>query len=446
MPFQIIRNDITKMAVDAIVNTANPLPGYGPGLDSAVYAAAGIDELLAARRQIGEIACGECAITSGFNLPARYIIHTVGSPWTGGSVDVADTLCHDAETFAKHTNQGSRTANEVEILHACYQNALKLAYENKLESIAFPLIASGCYGFPKDLALKIALSEIERFPGINDMEVYLVVFDREAFGLSGELFGGIDSYISQNYVDAREEVEYYDSESAGRTGNIPRERLIRFGSGTNERRVDSATNVPRVDSATNVRESRLVKRFGRPVPNFRGKSAKSAESAPAVEKEVAFLSECAPEGEDRADFAESAPAVEEKVAFLSECAPARSLDDCLRNLDKSFMEMVFMFADAKGIGDVLLQKKANLDKRAFSKLRCGYTRNPSKTTALALAVALELNLDETKDLLARAGYALSPCSKLDLIVRYFIEHEVYDVSVINVALFDHDEQLLGSKA
>lgn len=431
------------MAVDAIVNTANPLPGYGPGLDSAVYATAGIDELLAARRQIGEIACGECAITSGFNLPARYIIHTVGSPWTGGSVDVADTLYHDAETLAKHThqgsrtsneveilhhgaeplakhtNQGSRTANEVDILHACYQNALKLAYENKLESIAFPLIASGCYGFPKDLALKIALSEIERFPGINDMEVYLVVFDREAFGLSGELFGGIDSYISQNYVDAREEAEYYDSESAGRTGNIPRERLIRFGNGTNVPRVDSDTSKPKVDNATNVREPRLAKRFGRPVPNFRGRSAKSAESAPAVE---------------------------EKVAFSSECAPARSLDDCLRNLDKSFMEMVFMFADAKGIGDVLLQKRANLDKRAFSKLRCGYTRNPSKTTALALAVALELNLDETKDLLARAGYALSPCSKLDLIVRYFIEHEVYDVSVINVALFDHDEQLLGSKA
>ena len=123
---------------------------------------------------------------------------------------------------------------------------------------------------------------------------------------------------------------------------------------------------------------------------------------------------------------------------------ARSLDDVVGNLEKSFMEMVFTFADSKGMTDTEVQKKANIDRKAFSKLKCGTTKNPSKSTALAFAVALELNLDETKDLLSRAGFALSPCSKMDLIVRYFIERNVYDIDVVNIALYEHGEQTLGS--
>ena len=110
------------------------------------------------------------------------------------------------------------------------------------------------------------------------------------------------------------------------------------------------------------------------------------------------------------------------------------------------MELVFSFADQKGLSDVEVQKKANLDRKAFSKLKCGTTKNPSKSTALALAVALELNLDDTKDLLSRAGWALSPCSKQDLIVQYFIERKAYDIYEINLALFEHGEQLLGMQA
>ena len=124
----------------------------------------------------------------------------------------------------------------------------------------------------------------------------------------------------------------------------------------------------------------------------------------------------------------------------------RSLEDVVKNLDKSFMELVFSFADQKGFTDVEVQKKANLDRKAFSKLKCGTTKNPSKSTALALAVALELNLDDTKDLLSRAGWALSPCSKQDLIVQYFIERKAYDIYEINLALFEHGEPLLGMQA
>lgn len=136
---------------------------------------------------------------------------------------------------------------------------------------------------------------------------------------------------------------------------------------------------------------------------------------------------------------------EKEVVFMSAAMVGRSLEDVVKDLEKSFMELVFTFADQKGISDVEIQKRANIDRRAFSKLKCGTTKNPSKATALALAIALRLNLDDTKDLLSRAGLALSPCSKQDLIVRYFIEREVYDIYEINVALFEHGEQLLGSQ-
>ena len=132
------------------------------------------------------------------------------------------------------------------------------------------------------------------------------------------------------------------------------------------------------------------------------------------------------------------------MAGLS-CTADRSLDDVVKNLDKSFMELVFSFADAKGMSDVEVQKRANLDRKAFSKLKCGTTKNPSKATALALAIALQLSLDDTRDLLSRAGLALSPCSKQDIIVQYFIEKKTYDIYEINVALFEHGESLLGTQ-
>jgi transcriptional regulator with XRE-family HTH domain len=143
----------------------------------------------------------------------------------------------------------------------------------------------------------------------------------------------------------------------------------------------------------------------------------------------------------------SAPPPMMGMAMASMAAPAapRSLDEVVANLDKTFMELVFSFADNKGLSDVDLQKRGNIDRKAFSKLRCGTTKKPSKSTAMALAIALELNLDETKDLLSRAGYALSPCSKQDLIVQYFIENEAYDIYALNEVLSEYGESELGVK-
>ena len=382
MPFQIVRNDITKMHVDAIVNTANPMPGYGAGIDSAVYEAAGKEKLLAKRHEIGAIDRGSSVITGGYNLPAKYIIHTVGTAWQGGK------------------------EGEENIIRSCYRSVFEVALKNDISSIAIPLLASGSYGFPKGIALRIALSEIEAFMSVSDMDVYLVVFDEKSVSLSSELYGDIDEYINDNYVDEKNQVEYPDS--YGRTESVV-QRSEFFAGG-----LASIGAVPRF-----LKANKAEKKKG---------SNKKAESIEATfEDEEEMLS---------SDMCLSAPILEEE----------RSLDDVVNNLDKTFMELVFSFADAKGLTDVEVQKKANLDRKAFSKLKCGTTKNPSKSTALALAVALELDLDDTKDLLSRAGLALSPCSKQDVIVQYFIEKEAYDIYEINVALFEHGEQLLGTQA
>ena len=388
MPFQIVRNDITKMEVDAIVNTANPTPGYGLGTDTAVYEAAGVEELLAKRKEIGIIERGASAITPGYKLPARYIIHTVGTAWEGGD------------------------KGEEEILKSCYRSVFKVALENDINSLAFPLLASGCYGFPRGLALKIALSEIEAFMSDHDMELYLVVFDEKTFSISSELYGDIDEYINDNYVAAKTAEEYdFDFDLAEEVREI----------------------MP-------TPEPRRLFAFGRPgktgAEPAKRSERKAAKGDGAVAESQAMLAE------------ETLPSYDTgRLPVISApMAPGRNLDDVIKNLDKTFMEMVFSFADERGMTDAEVQKRANLERKAFSKLKCGTTKNPSKATALALAVALRLSLDDTKDLLSRAGLALSPCSKQDLIVRYFIEHEIYDVFAINIALFDHGEPPIGNQA
>ena len=364
MPFQIIRNDITKMEVDAIVNTASPHVEYGPGIDKAVYEAAGVEELMAKRKEIGEIPRGSSVITEGFNLPAKYIIHTVGIAWKGGN------------------------DNEEEILRSCYRTVFQVAEQNNIESLAIPLLASGNYGFPKGIAIRIALSEIEAFMVDSDMDLYLVVFDDKAFSLSSELYGDIETYISENYVDEKTQDEY------------PDDFWDHHERGT-------------VVLGASVGGASLLNPLG------------AVASKKAQKKEQKRLEELRKEEEKRR-------------------ASERSLDDVIGNLDKTFMEMVFSFADEKGMSDVEVQRKANLDRKAFSKLKCGTTKTPRKSTALALAIALELNLDETKDLLSRAGLALSPCSKQDVIVKYFIEREAYDIFEINFVLDEHGEECLGS--
>ena len=175
MPFEILRNDIVNMQVDAIVNTANPRPVIGAGTDAGIHKKAG-PKLLEARQKIGEISVGSAAITPGFGLHARYVIHTVGPVWQDGN------------------------GGEEALLRKCYDSALALAAENECSSVAFPLISSGNYGFPKDIALRTAIAAFSDFLLAHELQVYLVVFDKKAFSLSEQLFRDVKSYIDENYV------------------------------------------------------------------------------------------------------------------------------------------------------------------------------------------------------------------------------------------------------
>lgn len=331
MPFEIVRNDIVNMKVDAIVNTANPRPIIGAGTDKAVHDKAGA-RLLLARKEIGDIAVGEAAITPAFDLHARYVIHTAGPIWRDGR------------------------SGEEELLASCFRNSLGIAKKMSCESIAFPLISTGSYGFPKPLALKIAVREISSFLMENEVQVYLVVFEKQSFELSEKLFKSVSSYIDENYVSEKINAEY-------KMSNLRSYELL-----------FEASDTPRYGTICSN-------------PN---------------------------------------------------------LDGMLENLDKGFSETLLDLIDRTGKKDSEIYKRANVDRKLFSKIRNNADYRPSKTTAIAFAIALELDLDETSDLLSRAGYAPSQSSKFDVIVRYFIENKKYDIFEINSALFRFDQPLLCS--
>lgn len=337
MPFEIVRNDITNMRVDAIVNSANPRPMVGLGTDSSIHEKAG-PELLAARKEIGPIPVGQAAITPAFRLPARYVIHTVGPVWDGG------------------------TYGEEGLLRSCYEQSLKLALQYGCESIAFPLIATNNYGFPKDLALQIAVSVFSAFLLEHEMLIYLVVFDRRAYRLSEKLFHHIASYIDDHYVQDWEKAVYGGHQ----------------------------------------------------------------EYRQQLRSRQADLELC------------------ESPSIYTQMLPgAASLPDYLKQADAGFTETLLKLIDKSGKKDAQIYKKANISKQLFSKIRNNPNYKPTKQTALSLALALELDLESTRDLIGRAGYALSNSSKFDLIVRFFIEQGNYNVVEINIALYEFDQSLLG---
>lgn len=331
MPLLFIRNDITKMSVDAIVNAANESLLGGGGVDGCIHRAAG-PELLAECRRLGGCRTGEARLTGAYRLPCRYVIHTVGPVWRGGG-------------------HGER-----EQLASCYRNSLRLAKKQGCETVAFPLISSGIFGYPKDQALRVAVDTIGAFLLEHDMTVYLVIFDRRAYQISGKLFADIAEYIEDHYED------HY---------------------------VEAHTD----PGAERLRRGALHREMAAPM--------------------------CAPMA-----------------------APA--LDDLLEHLDAGFSETLLRLIDRSGKKDSEVYKKANVDRKLFSKIRNNPNYKPSRPTALAFAIALELDLAETKDLLARAGYALSSSSKFDVIVEYFIRQRNYDIFAINEALFAFDQSLLGA--
>jgi O-acetyl-ADP-ribose deacetylase (regulator of RNase III)/transcriptional regulator with XRE-family HTH domain len=322
------------MKVDAIVNAANTALQRGGGVCGAIFSAAGIHELQKECDAIGGCKMGHAVITKGYRLSAKYVIHTPGPIWNGGG-------------------QG-----EPNLLRSCYLNSLALAKEHGCESIAFPLISSGIFGYPKDEALGVAIAAISGFLTENEMMVYLVVFDKKAFILSKTLRGEVEAFIDENYI--------------GNHDNLRRRRQ----------------------------------------PSFAG----------PIGRALRF-------GEPRAPIA--MPALD-------------ALDDFIGRLDEPFSRTLLRLIGAKGKTEAEVYKRANIDRRHFSKIRGKKNYTPSKKTILALAVALELSMDETTDLLKRAGYALSRSQLFDVIVEYFITIKKYDIFKINEALFDYDQPLLGS--
>ncbi|MBO4389991.1 MAG: macro domain-containing protein [Lachnospiraceae bacterium] len=391
MAFRIIRHDITKVVADAIVNTANPDPVYKGGTDQAIYMAAGAEELLAEREKIGKIPAGQVAATPALALHAKYIIHTVGPQWVDGA------------------------HGETEAVRSCYENSLRLAKELGCESIAFPLLATGIYGFPKAESLSIAVSVFSEFLTNEEMEITLAVFDEESFTLSGRIFTGVDEFINENYVEEKLKEEYKRRERTPRRA----ENSLHF---LNRRSNESAPDHFRLCSE----ETEYAEDEEDSEPVFA--EAEPAEAGIAEEPELCF---------------EDEEPVAEQPKYVSPKKTARSLEDLMAQATETWQESLFRLIDEKGYLDTEVYKRANLDRKLFSKIRCNTDYRPKKNTAVAFALALKLNLDETKDFLARAGYALSPCSKFDLIIEYFILQEVYDTYTINLALFEHDQPLLG---
>ena len=418
MALQIIRNNIINVEADAIVNTANPSVGVGRGVDQAVYEAAGWDRLLEARREIGELSPGEAAWTPAFDLHADYIIHTVGPVWRGGAFG-------EREAVAK-----------------CYSNSLELAAELGCESIAFPLIATGTYGFPKDEALQIAISEISRFLLENEMEVLLVVYDKESFEVSGKLFSDIKSFIGDR------EAVFNAAPRSHVQRNMAPDQMPKAGSRRRLLNVFKREKKAPAKAETDTSES------SQPLlDEFRGRidDRTLMSGVPQIDEEYDLLAD-----EDASAYGTSSneAQIEEfsemhEPSYSRSYAPAfptekQSLDERLIHLDKTFQQYLFMLIDRRGLTDPEVYKKANIDRKHFSKIRSNIDYTPSKKTALALAVALELSLDETRDLLARAGLALSPSMIFDQIIKYCIETGNYNIYEINCILFKYDQPTLGA--
>ncbi len=336
MPLKIIRQDITKIKCDAIVNPTDPYYSHGGGVDAALHEAAGT-ELYHACTAKGVLSVGHATVTPAFALPCKYVIHTVGPVWMGGRV------------------------GEEALLRSCYLECLDLALKNNCRSVAFPLIASGTFGFPKDRVLRIAMDVIGAFLFRNEMLVYLVVFDKTAYSISEKLFSDITSLIDDTY---------------------------------------SECHAPLFDA---LREERIFSQYCKNVRSERMEDAD--ESVPRVEK---------------------------------------CLDDMFKEMDKGFAETLFHYIDEKGLTDVECYKRANVDKKTFSKIKCNQSYKPSKVTAVSFAIALRLNFEETNHLLNTVGMSLSRSNKFDIIISYFITTGNYkDIFDVNETLYQFDQVTLG---
>jgi len=351
MPFEIVRNDITKMKVDAIVNTANPRPVIGAGTDTAIHRAAG-PRLLEARKRIGDIRPGASVATRAFDLPAKYVLHTVSPVWQDGA------------------------HGEPELLRMAYDSALELAQKRRCRSVAFPLMAAGSYGFPKELALSTAIAAFTDFLLNHEMQIYLVILDGEAFRLAGGLFDDLKSYLDDNYV----------------------EECGAVGSGADRRRRDY-----------------LI------------------QNADVCE-EAEYSAPC--------DYGAAAPRPVPRKSAKAAVPMSGGLRDYLDQRESTFTEHLLDLLKEKGEKDSAVYHRAQMSRQLFNKIINRPDYQPTKSTAIQLAIGLRLDLPQTQKLLEKAGYALTRSSKSDLVVQYFIQHGEYSIVAINTALYDCDLPLL----
>ena len=382
MPFEMVRNDITKMNVDAIVNAANQSLLGGGGVDGAIHRAAG-PRLLEECRTLGGCRTGEAKITKGYNLPAKYVIHTVGPIWHGGS------------------------HGEEELLTACYRHSLELAVENGCESVAFPMISAGAYGYPHEQAMAVAVNTITGFLmdhdlGDRDLMVYLVVFRKESFLHGKKLFREINEYIDDVYAESH----------IDRRRERSRQQLWLEDE-------KAALDLDMEISAMNYMGAREDACLSAPSP------------APCESREEAFLPKASPK--------------KQQAAATLPCESSRpGLDELLKQTDEGFSETLLRLIGEKKMTDVECYKNANVDRKLFSKIRSNPEYRPTKQTVCAFAVALKLTMPEAESLLKKAGYALTNSSKFDIVLSYCFRNRIYNINDINIVLFDHDLPLLGS--
>ena len=380
MPLYFLNQDITLMKTDAIVNAANTELEMGGGVCGAIFRTAGPEEMRRACAKLAPIATGKAVITPGFNLPARFVIHTAGPVY-----------------------HRLRARSCREQLRSCYLNSLALAEASGCRSIAFPLISSGIYGYPREEALQVAEDSIREFLDTHEMDVYLLLLDKNA--ADPELKARVQAYLDSLLPDEapspahlQQMLESYRSENVSPPSYAPQYSMPQ----------SAMPSVPPKKA------------------KYRGKVEPGKEFAKAAD-DLHRRSGDTVYGMDA-----EAPAPQ-----------AIGLEHMIADLDESFSQTLLRLIDAKGRSDVDVYKRANLDRKLFSKIRTGKGYMPSKRTALALAISLELDLKETNDLLGRAGYALSHSQKFDVIVEYFILNKIYNLFLINDTLFQYDQPLLG---
>ena len=383
MPLKIIRADITKLECDAIVNPTNMDMMPSGGVDAAIHEAAG-QELLEYCKSFGGCGVGEAKISPAFNLPSKFVIHTVGPMWEGGE------------------------KGEALLLRSCYSEAMKLAIKEGCKSVAFPLISSGLFGYPKDRVLKEATDTIGLFLTEYEMDIYIVVYDKESFSISRGLFDGVKEYIDNNYID--------------------------FEALRGQRRRRTESEDDRVSSSYSMSIS------GAP-PSRKPPIRRPTKSEPL---ETEFLESKIIDDEPSISYQSIADDGECSLLdfdFVCKSALPRGIFD---DMDKGFADTLFYYIDKKGFTDVEAYKRSNVSKKTFSKIKCTPNYNPSKITAVSFAIGLRLNIEETRRLLRTAGICLSRSNKFDVIIEYFIVSGNYNsIFDVNEVLYQFDQLLLG---